>query len=86
MKLNHFNTDNFSIENVEKIYSGRDSGCRCGCHGKYTYSEDNPSKVKSILTRAKNLILINGAEITDARSNYTNISFGKDRAICIYWK
>ena len=73
------------LPNIEKIYLGRDSGCRCGCHGKYTYTEDNPTKVKSLLTRAKNLILIDGAEITESCDQYTNISFGKDRAICIYW-
>jgi len=83
--LNVFNPDNFTTENVEKVYIGRDHGCRCGCHGTYTYTEDDTTKVKKLLTRAKNLILIDGAEITDAGKTYTNISFGKNRAICIYW-
>jgi len=82
------------LPSIEKIYLGRDSGCRCGCHGTYTKYHDNPenegqradnSRVKSIFTRGNKLINSGEGKITDDCRNYTNISYGNDRAICIYW-
>lgn len=82
-KFNVTNPDNWIPENVGKIYVGRDSGCRCGCHGKY---HTEPKKLKSLITRAKNLWLSNESEMTDSNYQYVNISYGNDRAICIYFK
>jgi len=89
-----------SFENIKKVYVGRDSGCRCGCHGKYTYtSHTNPTnstvlagciindrRVKSTITRAKNLLENGEGKITDSMKSYVNISYGNDRAICFYYE
>jgi hypothetical protein len=85
----------FEAEQVEKVYTGRDSGCRCGCHGTYTYRVDNPvipreiacnGRVKSSVTRARKLVASGEGKITDSNESYLNVSFGNDRAICIYFK
>lgn len=87
------NTINF--EDVSDVYVGRDSGCRCGCHGTYTktshstdkddYSDVDDKKVKRILTRAHKLLTTGEGRVTDSCNIYTNISYGNDRAICIYF-
>jgi hypothetical protein len=84
-----------SVEQVEKVYAGRDSGCRCGCHGTYTYYAENPQnagqiasngRVKSIVTRAMRLVASGEGKITDRSDKYVNVSHGNNRAICIYLK
>lgn len=72
------------LTDIEKIYIGRNSGCRCGCHGKYIYVADNEIRAKSLFTRARNLVYSGDAEIDENCDSYMNISFGNDRAICIY--
>jgi hypothetical protein len=79
---------------VRNVYVGRDCGCRCGCHGKYTYSslhsgnpyyaDINSRRLKSTLTRAWKLLVTRDGQITDCNERYINISHGIDRAITIY--
>lgn len=73
------------LENrIEKVYSGRDNCCRCGCRGKY-YTPEN-KMFKSIMKRAlEKLSNPMDVEIKEY-GNYFNISYGNDRAYTIYFK
>lgn len=83
---------NLTFTQITSIYVGRDSGCRCGCHGKYYYSSIhaqphstvNDKQVRRNLFRAETLLETGEGKITDRTDNYINISHGNDRAICIY--
>lgn len=79
------------VNQVSKVYSGKDNCCRCGCKGTYTYTSFakdsrslvNDKKVKSSLTRAKNMLRANEAEFEDG-GNHVNVSYGNDRALTFY--
>jgi len=84
-----------SVEQVEKVYTGRDSGCRCGCHGTYTYRVENPvtpreiacnGSVKAKVSRAIRMVASGEGKITAKCDGYVNISHGNNKAICIYLK
>jgi len=88
------NLNGKSITDIEQIYIGRDSGCRCGCHGTYTRYYKDPknagesasnSRVKSLFTRANNLIVSGDGQVTDDSPRYFNVIYGNNRAITIYW-
>lgn len=70
-------------EPVEKIYSGRDHVCRCGCAGKYYYSNDK--MFQRILKRAVAKSYEQDVDI-DEQPTYVNISYDNDRAYTIYYK
>jgi len=73
-----------TVEQIEKVYVGKDNGCRCGCHGTYTYTSENERKVRSVLKRAQKQVATGVGFITDRGADYLNVSYGNDRAVCIY--
>jgi hypothetical protein len=81
-----------SLDQISQIYVGKDRNCRCGCGGTYiaTSFMDSPRtdiidniRAQKNLTRAKKLAL-NLMNDVDYGTNYINVSFGNNRAICIY--
>lgn len=66
-----------------KIYSGKDNCCRCGCKGKYYEPKDK--MFKSMLDRSVNKFLSEDSTV-DVYGNYINISYGNDRAYTIYFE
>lgn len=69
---------------IEKIYSGRDHCCRCGCGGKYYYPQDR--MFNSILKKAMAKMNDSTSQVDDC-GQYINISYGcNDRAYTIYYK
>lgn len=76
------------LDQVKKVYVGADNCCRCGCRGNYIYTGFLPKddkRVKTLLTRAKNMVESGKGEITDESEEYINISYGNNRAITIYF-
>ena len=81
------------LNQVSKIYVGKDNDCRCGCAGTYcstTYSQveldienANNSKAEKRLKRAKKLLL-EGAKF-ELEDTYIDIVSGDNRAITVYW-
>lgn len=72
---------------IDKIYSGADNACRCGCRGKY-YEADN-RMFKSMLKKVMNKVNEGGVEIhhcEDCGVEWINISYGDNRAYTIYVK
>ncbi len=80
-----------NVERIKQIYMGRDRICRCGCHGKYV-SRGEPmfeERVKRFLKMAETYdfqknITQSGRPL-DVDETYMNISYGKDRALTIYF-
>ena len=85
------NIQEVTLDQVSQIYLGKDKCCRCGCGGKYisTSFMDNPRNevdddaAAKLLARAKRLALSIKSEV-DYGGTYINVSFGSNRAICIY--
>ena len=82
-----------NLNEVDKVYVGRDSGCRCGCHGTYTEYHKNPksfdedrdnNRVEHTIKRARRMLEKGVAKVKDSERGYINISYGNDRAITIY--
>lgn len=78
----------FKAEAVTKIYMGRDRICRCGCAGEYQ-DRDEPMFAKR-LSRFLKLAESYDFEkaplgASDIGDNYLNISYGKDRALTVYF-
>ena len=70
---------------VTKIYSGHDSGCRCGCRGKYYRVGDN--EFDEILEQAKTMVSKSGAYFYDNRDlGFVNIPYGRDKAFTVYYE
>ena len=63
---------------VVKIYYGQDSGCRCGCNGKYLYRNDDG--FVDVFVDAINAVNEHGAFFGDG---WVNISVGDDKARCL---
>lgn len=63
-----------------KVYSGQDSGCRCGCNGKYYYPKDEG--FATVMSKAIMRIAENGAYFGDG---WVNVSYGDDMAYTIYY-
>ena len=71
---------------IEKVYQGKDSGCRCGCNGRYYYpSDDLDDEMYMVLQQALETAEIEGVgiKITD---DWINISYGNDMAYTIYYE
>lgn len=83
---------NIDVNRIKQIYMGRDRICRCGCHGEYV-SRGEPKfdrRVRLFLEMAesydfaKNVSPSSGRPL-DVDDTYMNISYGKDRALTIYF-
>jgi hypothetical protein len=79
------------IENISRVYAGKDSHCRCGCGGNYhstsfmknPRSTVNDKVVKRHLTAAKNLLEKEECKI-ELGDTYINVSYGNNRALTFY--
>lgn len=77
---------------VKQIYLGRDKICRCGCHGEYV-SRGEPmfeKRLNRFLKMAKTYdfeknISPGGQTLDYVQNVYLNISYGKDRAMTLYF-
>lgn len=70
--------------NVTKIYTGRDKVCRCGCAGEYV-TKDDAIFEKRLKRFEKLWATYTPTEDDVAEGIYKNISYGKDRAITVYF-
>lgn len=71
------------LANATRIYSGRSSGCRCGCRG--TYSERGTLNFTQRITRMASLLLTANDDDIDDGGSYLNLDHGNDRALCAYF-
>lgn len=80
-------------ERVTQIYLGRDKICRCGCAGEYV-ARGEPmfeKRLKRFLKMAetydfeKNVSPNTDLPLDYVQDVYLNISYGKDRAITLYF-
>src|SRR5574337_1797728 len=73
---------------ITKIYLGQDKVCRCGCRGTYATPSDG-KLFTSRLKRYEKMVhdALEHPEKYDINfdSDYTNISYGNDRALCVYF-
>lgn len=75
---------NLDVTKVTKIYLGRDRVCRCGCAGEYV-NRGTP-KFDSRLKRFAKLWCDYAPQKDDVLENeYLNVSYGKDRAMTVYF-
>jgi hypothetical protein len=44
-----------SIENIDRVYSGKDGKCCCGCSGKYWDDAKQKARVIKIMNKTANL-------------------------------
>ena len=73
----------FNSHKVTRIYTGRDRICRCGCAGEYV-ERGEPMfdvRLKRFCKLLENYLPKDG----DIFDTYNNISYGKDRAITVYF-
>lgn len=73
----------FKAEEVTKIYLGKDRVCRCGCEGEYVRLGD-PMFQKRLARFAKMWADYEPAK-DDIGPNYLNLSYGKNRALTVYF-
>ena len=71
------------FEKATHVYSGQDEVCRCGCKGSY-FPKGTVGFTRAV-NRARKMIAEYVPTPNDVGSNYINISFGNDRAICVYF-
>lgn len=69
---------------VTRIYWGQDNWCRCGCAGEYTDREEG-KLFDSRLARFMKMLSTYSPRESDVGLNYRNISYGKDRALTVYF-
>lgn len=81
----------FKAEAVTRIYLGRDRICRCGCAGEYV-ERGEPMFEKRLERFIKMADTYNfeehvtvGGNFLDKCDTYMNISYGKDRAMTVYF-
>ena len=67
---------------VTQVYSGEDRACRCGCRGLY-YGPGDTGHARAV-SRA-NRMLREGTAKVDVDGRYVNLSYGNNRAICLYF-
>ena len=67
---------------VTQVYVGVDRACRCGCKGLY-YKPGDASHTRAV-NRANRMLREGSAEV-EAEGCYVNLSFGNNRAICLYF-
>jgi hypothetical protein len=75
-------------ERVTQIYLGRDKVCRCGCAGEYV-ARGEPKfekRLKRFLKMAQKYDFEKNTNPVDyMQDHYLNISYGKDRAMTLYF-
>lgn len=70
---------------VTKIYSGHDSGCRCGCRG--TYYRVGEDGFGDVLEQAKAQVGKTGAYFYDnGLFAFVNVPYGRDKAFTVYYE
>lgn len=74
----------FDASKVTKIYMGRDRICRCGCAGEYV-SPGHPKFEKRVARFAKMWAEYVPTEHDIVENIYMNLSYGKDRALTVYF-
>lgn len=80
----------FKAEDVTQIYLGRDRICRCGCAGEYVKRGEQmfEKRLARFIKMAENYNFeehVTDAGFLDKGPNYMNISYGKDRAMTVYF-
>ena len=80
-KLETIRTSEIDFANVEKIYFGKDRGCRCGCNGTYfnPESEQFENKIRTIKSLGK-------VEALVSHDGYINIPHKGNNAFTLYFK
>ena len=73
----------FNAEKVTQIYMGRDKICRCGCAGEYVKPGDDLFDIR--VKRFSKMWEKYQAKEDDIGGSYLNISYGKDRALTVYF-
>jgi len=73
----------FEASKVTKIYLGKDRHCRCGCGGEYV-NRGEPMFDKR-LKRFESMWADYKVGDDDEGSNYLNVSYGKNRALTVYF-
>jgi hypothetical protein len=68
---------------VKQIYMGRDKICRCGCAGEYV--EPGDPKFDKRLKRFQKMVAEYVPGPHDVDETYFNISYGRDRALTVYF-
>lgn len=72
---------------INAVYVGQDSGCRCGCNGKYYRPSDDPldDEMERMIQQALEIAEGEGVKIK-IYDDFINISYGDDRAYTIYYE
>lgn len=74
----------YNPANVKSIYLGRDKICRCGCAGDYV--ERGEPKFEQRLKRFAKMWCTYIPQKHDyVEGEYINVSYGKDRAMTVYF-
>ena len=73
----------FNAEKVTQIYLGKDRHCRCGCGGEYVKPGENKFNVR--IERFAKMWENYQAKEDDISGSYLNISYGRNRAITVYF-
>jgi len=78
---------NIEADRVTNIYLGRDRICRCGCAGEYVRRGESmfEKRLNRFMKMAKTYKFCDTPEQPDIGANYLNISYGKDRALTVYF-
>lgn len=76
--------DAFDASKVTKIYLGKDNHCRCGCGGEYV-ERGEPMFEKRLQRFAKLWCDYTPDPELDIDGSYYNISYGKNRALTVYF-
>lgn len=79
----------FDASKVTKIYMGRDRVCRCGCAGEYVSRGKQGHLAEKFDKRVARFAKMWAEYIPDPKDdigdNYLNISYGKNRALTVYF-
>lgn len=73
----------FLGKTITKIYMGKDRACRCGCAGTYTYP-NSPLFAKRV-ARFQYMWDDYVPTVDDMDDSYVNLSYGKNRALTVYF-
>ena len=77
----------FKAEAVTQIYTGKDRACRCGCNGEYV-QRGEPKFAMQLEKFSKMWETYTPSTTKNAEDigpNYMNISYGKNRALTVYF-
>lgn len=77
----------FKAESATRVYLGRDRICRCGCAGEYVETESPKfsKRLARFMKMAESYQFCDTPDQPDVGDNYLNISYGKDRALTVYF-